>query len=142
MCFHYKPTFSDYWSILFRVLCRRIRILIWVAVLGIVALVFAAWLRAVGDNRDLALLCAFCAGGWFPAVILRVAFGAAYRAAKKRWAEAPDLREERDYTIDETGIGVRSAKFTGVVDWAVIKTAAITKQFVFLTTVQGDYYSY
>ncbi len=135
----YIPTFNDYWALNRLNLLKLTRGLHWLA-----ALVFCGYLvspfglhsgaQTLSEryltNSGLLIL---------PGIVV-IMWLTTYWGAKGRWTAAAELREEKLYEIDDTGIRVKGESFTGFNEWRLIKNAAITPKFVYLMTAQRQYF--
>ena len=59
---------------------------------------------------------------------------------KKRWESAKELREDKNYTIDETGIRVDAGTLGGFVEWQHVSEADVYKGLFLFKTYQSHFY--
>ena len=138
--FVYSPTFSDYWAFNLHVLCRQYWFLLPFAGLSLVVYFLAQTILRVPEGDGIFnRLSAYSGALVLPGIVLFTLL-ATYWSARVRWNTAQELREDREYQIHEAGIHVHARSFQAVVDWVLIKDAAITSRFVYLRTGQRQYY--
>jgi len=61
-------------------------------------------------------------------------------SARRRWRDAAEIRASREYTIDDTGIHVKSATFNGFLAWEHLNDWKEAGGFLYLRTAQYQYY--
>lgn len=61
-------------------------------------------------------------------------------SARKRWRDSSEIRASREYTIDDTGIQVKSATFNGFLAWEHLNDWKEAGGFLYLRTAQYQYY--
>lgn len=138
---HYLPTFADYWALNVFVLRRQFRKINIVAA-GLV-LLFLAYPWLPNPNRGNVSIFEYYRSSWgllvLPGIVV-CTFAATYWGARKRWAVADELREEREYVFDESGLRTKSASIDASIEWRIFKEAVITRDFVYLITAQRQFH--
>jgi len=139
--FRYAPTFKDYLALNRLVVFGRLRSLMVIAAVLCVLFLVQPFVN-IGSDHDrgvwevyrssLALLI-------LPGLV-GVLVGVTFVAARKRWKTAEELRVEREYEIDETGVRVNSPTVAGFLDWRHIVEAKQQGGYFLLRTAQFQYY--
>lgn len=137
MRFTYTPSFSDFWVY---VLHRQLRVVIWIAVMLSALFFISPFLDLSSHPRSASETYLSNLGILILPAIVALAFPASYWAAKKRWAAAEELREEREYVIDEAGVRFRSKSVESAIEWKIVKEATMTGRFVYLMTAQRQFH--
>jgi hypothetical protein len=143
MRFTYSPTFKDYWALNLYALFPHWRLCIRLATVLLALGVIAPW---VWTAFDVGLPPAETYKGVLPTFILMLGcfllmILAMYAAARMGWAATRELREPREYEIDDSGVRVKAAGSEGFVEWPGIVDTSVTNRFVYLVTAQQQYYS-
>jgi hypothetical protein len=139
--FRYTPTFEDWRALNRHVWLKQFRLLIVVASVVLfcfVALPFAH--RLVG--RDVGLWETYksnIGALWLPGVVAFL-LGAVYYGIYRGWRTRADVREEREFVIDEHGVSVAGTSFSGSLDWQHLKEADVVRGLVMLKTKQNAFY--
>jgi hypothetical protein len=63
-----------------------------------------------------------------------------YRAIRKRWNSAEELREAREYVIDDAGIRITAATFSGFLEWRLLTRGELKQGYFLLRTGQNQFY--
>jgi hypothetical protein len=131
------PAFADYLRLNLRFVFRSPLILI-AGLLPLFAVLFQLLMPGIqlGLNDVVRLLPVLI----FPTLFFVVIPLSIYRAAKRRWRDSSELREERTYTFTEAGIQVTGATFAAFVAWSHIVAARRTGDLVTLRTGQQLFY--
>lgn len=141
--FRYQPTLEDY-TMLNRIVLYRhvtIRFLRWFALVLFVAFLVSPFLQQAGQVRR---------GIWesygnnigllflpFMAVFLWVSTTI---GVKRRWNSATELRDTKDYEIDEQGVRLAASSFSGNMEWRLFKSADLARGYFLLRTAQNQYH--
>lgn len=59
--------------------------------------------------------------------------------AKRRWRTVPQLREEKEYELEDAELHIRSQSVKSDFGWNIIQKAMITDQNVYLSVGQNQY---
>jgi len=137
----YSPTFSDYWSLNSYVLFKQFRIVaLFAGALLVLFLIFPMLPYTAHQNHDLLERYRASSGLLILPGIIAFIFAATYWGAKKRWAAAQELREEREYIFDDSGISVKTKTANSFTNWEIFTEAVVTKKFIFLSTAQRQFH--
>ncbi len=137
MRFTYKPTFSDYWSLNYCVAMRQTKALGLMAAI-LLALYLASPLVPYSSQskvKGLALYSAHSPLLILPGIVAFI-FATSYFGVKKRWKEATELREEREFLFEEKGLRVKTKSTEGFMDWALFQEANVNSKLMYLMTAQ------
>lgn len=139
--FRYQPTFKDYVALNRFVMWRQLRYLIIIA--GLLVVLFAllpVTLGSLGSSRStweiyrssLTVLI-------LPGLVMFLLIST-YFAVRKRWNAAEELRIDREYEIDDTGVRVTGTSLSGFMEWRHFTQADRQGGFYFLKTAQNQFY--
>ena len=140
--FQYTPSYKDWFAFNRIVLLRQFRFLIVIAgcLLGIY-LVYPFTLNALGhDEGTVFEVYTKNAGVLIMPGIVCFLLVAIYLGVRKRWRSAAELREVREYQIDEEGVRVTATSLAGFLAWRHITKVERRKGFFLLKTAQNQYY--
>ncbi len=133
------PTFTEYLSFNFRVVLRRMRLVVAFAVVLLAAFLCAPLLPLTGETvarKYVQLLPTLI----LPALMF-VAFPITiYSSVRRQWRAVASLREARTYTFTDAGVRVVGDTFEGFVDWSHIAQADRLGGQVLLATGQRQFY--
>ena len=142
MSFIYSPTFKDYWALNVYAEVRTRRFLIVLATVVLALIVVEPWLLhefkdgdPVADYYKRSLPLLILPGGILFLILLM------YLSARIQWAARRELRQPREYEIDDSGLRVKAAGSEGFLQWRGVTNASVTSRFVYLVTAQQQYYS-
>lgn len=137
----YEPTFRDFLAMNRWTVRRRWRVLRCLSAVMIALFLASPFLFHDPAAEGLLLSYARSSGVLFlPAVFLVILPANLYLAAKKRWNDAPEIREPRRLAFSEDGIAVAGSTFSGRVAWSHITGAETHRGLVILKTNQNMYY--
>jgi len=137
----YTPSFKDFQAFNFYVLGTRFRALLLISGISLVLFLMSPWISPA-PKTGASVVERYVANAGFlivPAMAAFLAF-AIHRAARRRWDGAAEMREMREYVIDEAGIHVQSPSIETHHDWSAMKKADFTQSYVYLMTGQRHYY--
>lgn len=139
--FRYQPTFKNHAAFNRRFVWRRLRIPAFFGGLFFVMcciqpLAAGAIRRDGGLPNDVHLSPAVMIIPILVAVILVLT----HYSIRKAWNKAGDLRAEREFQIDDTGVRVEGPSFSGFLEWQNMASAERTGGYFFLKTLQNQYY--
>lgn len=138
----YSPTFRDYLALNLHAVRKQFRGIVWLPIALLVAILFLSFASppgGVGHRRIWDAHVSALDVLPIPAVIV-VLVAAFYWGVKKRWASADELREAREYELDDRGVHFHASSGDGFTEWRIFKEAAITKRFVYLRTGQRQFH--
>lgn len=140
--FRYQPTFEDWFALNRIVVFRQLRFLIGLAiVLLALFLIYPFALAAVGQDeggvlgayqKSLAML-------FIPGLTCFLLL-ATYFGVRKRWRTAEEIREEREYVLDEDGVRVTGSSLAGFLEWRHFTHAELKKGLFLLKTAQNQFH--
>jgi hypothetical protein len=139
--FRYHPTLEDYLRLNRMLLWRRLRwLMIFAAGSLLCFLLFPLLLDPLTQGHSVTESYRLV----WPLLILpglvTMLIVATERGARQRWANAPEIRVDRDYEIDEAGLRVTSETFSGSLAWDHLTHAEERRGFFYLSTAQNLFY--
>jgi hypothetical protein len=139
--FRYHPTFEDYAALNSFAFWRPLRSLVFIAGALLALFLIQPFMLPGTDHEksawqiyqsSMALLI-------LPGIVCFL-FIVTYRAMRKRWNAAEELRVDLEYEVDDAGIRVASESFSSSLDWRHITQAEQQGKFFFLRTAQNQFY--
>ena len=140
--FRYQPTFKD-WLALNRIVSFRF-LLGGICVSLVLLILFLGYpfaLRLAG-HHEITFMQAYRQGagllllpGFVGLMLLFI-----YRAIRKRWNSAEELREAREYVIDDAGVRITAATFSGFLEWRLLTQAELKQGYFLLRTGQNQFH--
>jgi len=140
--FRYQPTFKDWFALNRIVGFRHFRFAIALSLFLITGfLVYPLALIVTGHNEGGIMEGYRQSAGLllFPAVVCFLLI-ATHLAVRKRWRAAEELREAREYEIDETGVRFTGGTLSGFLEWRHFTRADLKKGYFLLRTAQNQFH--
>jgi hypothetical protein len=140
--FRYQPTFKDWFTFNRIVGFRHFRFLIGLSLLLLILFLLYPFALMVTGHDEVGIM-----GGYRQSVGLLVIpvvvcflLIATYLAVRKRWRAAEEVREARDYEIDENGVRVTGITLSGFLEWRHFTRAELKKGYFLLKTAQNQFH--
>lgn len=140
--FRYQPTFEDWRAFNRIVLQQQLRFFKVLALaIFILSLIYPLALRSMGRNEE-GLLVAYRKNPavWVIPGLAALVWGATYIGVRKRWKAAEELREAREYEIDQSGVRVTGASLSGCLEWRYFTRAERKDGYFLLKTGQNQFH--
>jgi hypothetical protein len=139
--FRFQPTFADWRTVNFIWLRRQLRVLVWVS--GVLVFCYLALpLAQLAVGREAEVLKTY-AGNLgvllLPAIVALFCVGT-FLAVRRRWKTVAELRIEREYAIDETGVRVTGPGLEGFLEWQHFESADLDRGYCLLKTRQLQFH--
>ena len=136
----YKPTFTEYYRVIRRVVFKRFRLFLVVAiVLPIMIVLFIALEPQHGSEAS-----SSSNGVWYailgPAMLLVFFYDNLYYSTKKQWANNPAISKPRRIVITDNGLDIKGETFAGRNEWINIAEGERHRDLFILRTRGGAYY--
>jgi hypothetical protein len=140
--FRYQPTFED-WLALNRIVgFRHFWFLIWLSLLMLGLFVLSPFALIAAGHHEVGSVEAYrqSAGLLLVPMVLCFILIATYLGIRKRWRDAGELREAREYVIDDNGVRVTCETQSGFQEWRHFTRASIKNGYFVLGTAQKQYH--
>jgi hypothetical protein len=140
--FRFQPTFQDWFALNRILVIRQFRFLIGLSTF-ILALyvVYPFLLQSMGHDEG-GIIGAYrksLPALFIPGLVTLILIGT-YVGVRKRWRAAEELREVRDYEIDESGVRVTGSSLSGFLDWRHFTHAELKRGYFMLRTAQNQFH--
>jgi hypothetical protein len=140
--FRYQPTFEDWFALNRIVGFRQFWFLIGLSLLMIALFILYPFALMAAGHHEVGVLEAYgqSVGLLLVPMVLCFLSIPTYLGIRKRWRNAGELREAREYEIDDNGVRVTGETLSGFLEWRHFTRASLTNGYFVLGTAQKQFH--
>lgn len=140
--FRFQPTLKDWVAFHRIVVLRQFRFLNVLALVIIAIFLIYPYALRAADHEVESVVAIYWnnIGTLFVPFVAGLLVGWIHYSVKKRWRTAEEMREARDYEIDETGVRVTGSSLSGYLEWRHFTTTQRKGGYFLLKTAQNQFH--
>ena len=140
--FRYQPTFEDWFAVNRIVGLRYFWLLIGPSLLVIALFILYPFALMTAGHHEIGILEGYrqSLGMLLVPAVLCFLLIATYLGIRKRGRDAEELREAREYEIDDNGVRVTGETLSGFLEWRHFTRASLKNGYFVMGTVQKQFH--